>query len=146
MHNQQVINLYKQEPYTDIAPIELSDLYFSTEGKIRSFFMNVLLYFVKRLAPSIGKRTVMMKSVTIDQKKVFDLLFEHRTNIEYMWNKKPKYLICGRDKSLELFQEANTYLNIHIETKLSWENETEIMGCQLIVVPWIDGLFFLPDL
>jgi len=81
--------------------------------------------------------------VTLDTRKLMDMINDHAYDIRRRTGADPKYIIMGRDKYYqltgEIAQRSPRIIDLTTPT-------TSVMGMSLIVVPWIDGLFCLPDL
>jgi hypothetical protein len=87
---------------------------------------------------------VEYETVVIDFSSILDGLHAHIREISYSTGLTPKYLIIGRDKYYELsgqvLKEMPYIIGPYPHDRL------EIFGLKVVIVPWIDGLFCLPDL
>lgn len=87
-----------------------------------------------------------IKTTTIDFTKKFDAIRQHKYEIERTTGLRPKYLFIGREAYFELTNEQMNDYPFLLPMNLSGPPETTVLGLTVVVVPWIEGMFCLPDL
>lgn len=89
---------------------------------------------------------VSIKTTTIDFSQKFDGIHEHIREIQRTTGMRPKYLFIGRDVYFELSKEVLDRFPFAINYNYPPQRGNELFGLTVVVVPWIDGIFCLPDL
>ena len=105
------------------------------------------------------------KSYRLDQTTLEKLISRQEVDLNWIWEEKPRYLIIGQDTFYELFDErATSFQRTQVELPIKREvqyndemvemyggvmphdTETMFWGFNVLVVPWIEGCFLLPNI
>lgn len=105
------------------------------------------------------ERSVSYETVEIDMRGSISKMLEHRHNLEMVSGKRAKYLILGRDQMNKVAMQDMViqHLGVHqvplmvpVINHRSLPSEPThrrmMYDLEVIVVPYIDGCFVLPDL
>jgi hypothetical protein len=109
-------------------------------------------WFLAKIGAYDMQAVVSYKRVDLNLDDVVRATLEHEQNIYTLTHRKGKYLVVGNKQWMELAKQAadqfvmfpfppNYRANIHPR-----EHQNMFAGMKIVVVPWIDGLFVLPDL
>lgn len=130
---------------------EYKPAYFETPVKtVRSELTRVQRWFVW-LADRLGvfkadyERTVKYETTTLDLREIVSGVMEHQHNLMALNSGRAKYLIVGRDqyRGMMMSQEAR---NLGLFPMPIGGTPPSFAGLEVVVVPYIDGAFILPDL
>jgi len=139
---------------------------FYVKGYWHKKLFNVIMFLLKKLnikssIVSASDQTLVMKSFNFDRYDIEQIINKHKIDVDYIWNQKPRFLIMGQDVFQELQNKSLINFGVvDFEIQLQNNNnfsdyygstpkyETEIMfwGFKIILVPWINGCFLLPDI
>lgn len=100
--------------------------------------------WLKDFVPPDPVESVTYHAVEIKFDKYIDVIKNHAREIERTTGKRPKFLFMGRREYHEMTGEIMGEYPFFIGPYP--ENQLQVLGLQVIIVPWIDGLFCLPDL
>ena len=136
--------------------------------KVKLF--NIIMWLLKKLSLETNivennKITLVNKSYRLDQTMLEELIKHQMVDFDYIWNEKPRYLIIGQDTFEELFgDKATSFQRTQVELQLKreveysdemvemyggvmpHEIETMFWSFNVLVVPWIEGCFLLPNI
>jgi hypothetical protein len=90
----------------------------------------------------------------LDLDKLVDALMRNKIDVERIYNKRAKYLVIGGDKWLALTNDTAHNLQMFtvpydFNARVGFNSTPTpkmFAGLKVIVVPWVDGLFVLPEL
>lgn len=108
-----------------------------------------LMRFIDRLYHYLGDFqpigvSIEYETTVIDFTSIIDGLHQHIHEVRRTTALDPKYLIIGREEYYKLSGQ------IMKDYPYSFgpypHDQLDILGLQVVIVPWIDGLFCLPDL
>ena len=112
----------------------------------------ILFAILRRLKAEQFDEYVTYDRVLIDTDKVVDIVRRNRANVmELLGSDKAKFVVMGSHQFDEAIH-STTSSGIHGPTQFAFDAKLDIAdrwrmyGLQVIVVPWIDGCFVLPDL
>jgi hypothetical protein len=91
-------------------------------------------------------KVIKYNTRTIDTSKIVEAIRFNKYDIERLYYKKARYVIMGYDAFTALDGEMREFLRFEAPIRMGMGNRSEIMGLEIIVVPWIEGFFVLPDL
>ena len=130
----------------------------------------VILWVLRKLnlkAPTSLADEVNMTyvSYTIHSMDIMDLLYKHKIDMSYIWNEKPQYLVMGNDifkKLTGYYAESFGYINQELKLYRKYkyyddfdafnnrpdhyDTEITFWGFKVLIVPWINGMFLLPNI
>ncbi len=158
----------------DYAPDETLEAHlesnkFYVDGWFKKKVFNCILWILKKLKiktsiVTASAQTMVMKSFRIDRYDIEQLLVHHKIDIDYIWEQKPRYLVVGQDVFQKLTGSPLMSINtvereIPIQRNVEYgdsfddfygnrprqEIETMFWGFKVIMVPWINGCFLLPE-
>lgn len=98
------------------------------------------------------ERTVSYQVAELDMRGAIDEMAKHAANMEMIQSNRAKYLIVGRDQMKRLDMQDWAIRNLgtrQIPFGVAYGDGTErryLYGLEIILVPYIDGCFVLPDL
>jgi hypothetical protein len=92
--------------------------------------------------------TSSIKTTTVDFSKKFDGILQHINEVQRTTGLRPKFLIVGREAYYELSGEilGKYPFMFPYPPDRQEARPDSLFGLQVVVVPWIDGMFCLPDL
>lgn len=108
-----------------------------------------LLFKVLRwLKANSYNTTVTYQTIEIDTQDIFTALMKNRYDVEALYNKRARYVIMGPNDFMRFTKgaEAHDMMRIHFSAALGTKMKPNILGLEVVIVPWIDGFFVLPDL
>lgn len=84
----------------------------------------------------------------LDTSRLMEMVSRNARNIRMLYNQEAKYIVVGYDKFLELVRVKSElmYFSTDFTAHLNGIDGVRVMGLKLVVVPWVDGIFVLPDL
>ena len=173
MKNGNAINYYVKETPDIWEPLYdtsfnkfLEKNKFYIDGYFKKMFLSSVLWLLKKInikcdIVSANKKNFIVHKYRIDNVDLVNLIKESKIDMNYVWRENPKYLIMGNDK-FEKLTNILSYEMISINHEMiinsqkpshdeygSYNNryhtDTMIWGFKIIVVPWIDGCFLLPN-
>lgn len=139
-------------------------------GWFRVKLFNIIMWLLDKLNLESGivsseKITLVNKSYRLDQTTLEKLIRRQSIDFGWIWDEKPRYLIIGQDTFEKLFNEkAMMFQKTQVELPLRREvqysdemiemyggvmphdTETMFWGFNVLVVPWIEGCFLLPNI
>lgn len=159
--------------YGDIKTVSfdefLSKHKFYTKGFIKTKIFKLIMWLMRKLKMSIdidmsNTREFLVK-YRIDYSNLYKVIKDQKIDLDYIMHERPKYLIIGNDIFEKLTGErAIGYGTIPAELQLQfnskrvydefdhynfkppvYEKEVMFWGFKIVVVPWINGCFLLPE-
>lgn len=100
--------------------------------------MERLLAWLRKFEPP---PTVRIKTTIFEFDTLLEEINQHQRSVYRLTGKKPKYLFIGRDKYCQATGEQLGYYPLALD-----RGRNTCFGMTVMVVPWIDGLFCLPDI
>ena len=112
-------------------------------NKFKTFIRDILwklgwLTFRERIDTSY-------KKIEIDTSKILDLIRSMANDILYTQGIFPEYIIVGHDYLEKIKQEVR-FLTMINHQEIGFEYLETFFGMKIVLVPWIDGVFLLPEL
>lgn len=130
--------------------VKLKDLHvvWNTEFHAVRAIAGLAWRFVTWLCPVGWHKVPTHEMVTIETTALLKLIEHQAFALRLIWNLEAVWVVCGRQQFFELTKNAlpPPYMSF-----LSWESmmnrgEFQVVGLKVLVVPWIDGCFVLPEL
>jgi hypothetical protein len=95
-----------------------------------------------------------IRRTELDLDKLVEAVMRNRADVMLLYNKQAKYLVVGMDRWYELTGAGDrNYLTFEVphsfHARIGYDNKPLpqlFAGLKVIVVPWIDGMFVLPEL
>jgi len=139
-------------------------------GWFKKKIFNIIMWILKKLnlkgdIVEASNNTLVMNSFSINKYDLMKMITKHKIDIEYIWEQKPRFLVVGQDVFNELcssplmnFLTYEEELPIHRDVpvydrfgefygnKKQYRREQMFWGFKVILVPWINGCFLLPDI
>lgn len=140
------IRLIKTEQQT-VAAINPDRFEFNPRGRF-PWLQRWLFKLLAKLGANSLEKSVTYKTVEIDTTRILEALFENQRNVMELYNKRARYVVIGR-KDFTRFCSDPEYrdpLYFNFSAPIGINNQRTILGLEVVVVPWIDGFFVLPDL
>lgn len=116
------------------------------------WLQQILFWILRHLKAQFAVREDTYSRTEIDSRKVIDLLVEHCKNIQSLLgdHPTPKYAVMGNRQFRECIDSARTGAPakhpFQFHVSFPGRGGMRVFGLEVIVVPWIDGCFILPDL
>ena len=163
-----------EQIWSSLQNISINDILDSYKFYPESWILKKIFPFVTWLLKKMNLKspasvaeiqTMNYVSYTIKSYDLQQLIIKHKIDVEYIWKEKPKYLVMGNDvfhelmgsvpsemitiqqeillhKQYDYYDEFDDYNN-----KPFKHNDIEhiFWGFKIVVVPWVNGLFLLPD-
>lgn len=134
------IRLYSLDQLTTIDKVE-------AKRKAPKWALRIIQPIHKWLGDFIThplEKSVTYHTTEIKIDKYLDVIKRHARNIENTTMMRPKYLLIGREDYYNMTGEVMKGYPFSVGPYP--ETQLQIFGLQIIIVPWIDGMFCLPDL
>jgi hypothetical protein len=144
------IYLYKPMSVTEfVACPLLKDIQLvRSKTWLRRVATKFVWWMLKQLNAEFVKTAERIDILSIDETRLLDEIRLISYEIESIWNKEIKYIVCGREMAYKLWGEKairmpwETNIGVHLQ-----HGQSEgIIGLKLVVVPWLEGIALLPDL
>jgi hypothetical protein len=174
MNNATKFYIKKNEQiWSSLQEVSINDIFdkykFYPESWLLKKIFPVIIWLLKKMklkssASVASIKTMNYKSYNIESYDLFQLILKHKIDIEYIWKEKPKYLVMGNDIFYKLMHEApNNFtifqqelllqrqydyyddFNAYNNKSMNKDIERMFWGFKVVIVPWINGLFLLPD-
>jgi hypothetical protein len=120
------------------------------------WLQKVCFWLLKLLGAHAKFAQEHIKRVDIDLNKLVDALMRNRADVEMLYHKRAKYLVVGADKFEDLVTSPEVQASymmfevpLHFNARAGYNGRPMpqmFAGLQVVVVPWIDGMFVLPEL
>lgn len=157
---------------TNVPLIHILEKYqFWADGWFTKKIYSVILWLLKKMKLRSGitkaePNTFVMKSYRMYPDQITELIKKHKIDIEYIWHEKPQYLVIGNDAFYQLMKEKpegfsmiNQELQMYNDVPYydefddynnrkgqNFRRDTMFWQFKVLVVPWINGCFLLPNL
>lgn len=86
------------------------------------------------------------RTVRVEGASLLEKVRLNQHDLRMLWDQDGKYLIVGRKAAYDLLHECDDFMHFQVDVKLGLNRKTRVLGLEVVVVPWIEGLFVLPDL
>lgn len=146
---QNIISYHIAQNYTrGMNP----DVYEFTPGQGWTWLQRICFWILKKIGANHYDTKVDIKRVEINLNELTDAVLRQAAEVYERENKKPAYLIIGRKQEMELTRQASNHLfmfhvpHTYRANVSSRHYENIFAGMKVVVVPWIDGIFVLPEL
>lgn len=123
-------------------------------GKIKQFLGRKAFELLSRIANveqynQVHKR-IEVERVQIDYREIEKMLFEHMDSIRCIYNKECRMIVMGYKQMKRLGNEAHVPLTLRFpydyDSNSIYNNKLlNFAGIEVKVVPWIDGIFAIPE-
>ena len=142
---------------------------FYTDGWWRKKALNVVIWILKKLKLKTDHvyaepYDVVMRSHTIHRYDLEQVIRKHKIDMDFVWHERPRFLVVGQDvfqeltsEKLRAFHSYQEELPIYNDVpnydrfgdfyggQQQYRRETLFWGFKVLLVPWINGCFLLPD-
>lgn len=139
-----------------ITPYVAEDKFrFNPGGKL-PWLQKIAFWLLKKLRAQVIENAVAYSRVEIPLDDLVKAIFENQRNVQMLTNKTGAYVIVGHDAFCKLNQSADQwgmrpfsfFIPQDFQARVAINNAPApqmFAGMKVIVVPWIDGVFILPD-
>lgn len=115
--------------------------------KAPGWLLRVIRPLHKWLGDFVVEQTELnIETTRIDLADKLSAIQEHMYECENQTGLRPKYLIVGRDTYYEMTNETMKAHPFLINVQHPHYQGSMIFGLTVVMVPWIEGMFCLPDL
>jgi len=136
-----VVNLYNTDTSTSLTPPK-RDCY----PWLRKLFMKAI-DFLSDFDNRNETEEECIKRVVLFSRDLTELCFDHYWRVYNLTNREPRILFIGRDQweklSGSFYDQPVSFM---FEPDFRTRAGGKVLGMRVIIVPWISGLFCLPDL
>lgn len=118
---------------------------FELNPKGRAPWLQKLLFKVLRWLKADSYDTAIeYTTVQIDPSSIIDALMRNRVDVERLYNKRARYVVMGPGEFHRFCTgpETNSVMRLNIGI----HGKRTMLGLEVVIVPWIEGFFVLPDL
>lgn len=144
MNNKIRLIRHEQQAVTAISPNKYE---FNSCGRL-PWLQKLLFKLLSKLGANSLDRSVAYKTTEIDTSSILTALMESQRDVTMLYNKRARYVIMG-PRDFARFSnepEIRDMLRFHFTSQIGYNNTRAILGMEVVIVPWIDGFFVLPDL
>lgn len=112
------------------------------------WLQKLLFKLLRKLGANSLNTSVSYKTVEIDTKSILNALMENQRDVMTLYNKRARYIVMGpRDYArFTNDPECRDLLYFGFSVPIGMGNRRTIMGMEVVIVPWIEGFFVMPDL
>lgn len=123
------------------------------------WLQRLLIRLWKKLGGRVRQDFVQYKYITVSLDDLVKAAMSNQANVMRIYNRESKYLIVGRTQFALIAQNYSRFdsLDSYLRFSIPFEYNARVgvdscpqpkmfAGLEVVVVPWIDGLFVLPDL
>lgn len=140
------INLIRQEP-RETAVLNPNRFEFNPRGRM-PWLQKLLFKALRWLKADSYDTHIEYKTVEIDPPSIIDALMLNRVDVERLYNRRAKYVVMGPSDFHRFCTapEIKDMLAFSFTVPIGMNGERTILGLEVVIVPWIEGFFVLPDL
>jgi hypothetical protein len=127
------------------------------------WLQNLAYKILKKFGKPYEIEVIKYSRYTLSVPSLIKAIEQSSNNLQMLMSRRAKYLIIGEDMYYKLTQEKRREENISgypifgvnmiqpssqspFETNYDYRKREMLFGLTVVVVPWVDGLFVLPDL
>ena len=129
---------------------DISEVPILPERRCHPWFLNIIEKMIDYLSSFDTRgRTeeITCTEVVLFSRILSDLCFDQYERVWELTNKAPKILLIGRDEWKKLHGELiKQPFSFMFEPDYRMGSGYKVLGMRVVVVPWISGLFCLPNL
>jgi hypothetical protein len=91
---------------------------------------------------------VTYKTTEIDTSKILEALMKNTRDVQMLYYKRAKYVVMGIEAFAQMSNEPHVHemMRFNFNTRIGINRQFTALGLEVIVVPWIEGFFVLPEL
>jgi len=139
-----------------------------TDGWLKKKVLYGIMWLLSKIDLKVeivsADKKVMIHKITLNTDDIISLIQKNKVNLEMVWEEHPRFLVLGQKQWFELTNEkAYHFSKMSYELLLKrqiktydrfdsvfngsekYQTETLFLGIQILVIPWVDACFFLPD-
>lgn len=120
---------------------------FNPKGRL-PWLQRWLFKLLGKLGANSLNESVTYTKVEIDTSRILDALLENQRDVMMLYNKSARYVVMG-PKDFARFcgdPEYRDPLYFNFSAPIGMNGKRSILGLEVVIVPWIEGFFVLPDL
>lgn len=121
------------------------------------WLQKICFYILKKLGSQKKQEKVVFNNLSFPLDDLMQAVYDHRDNVSMLLERRVKYIIIGSDifsrfTKLEEFREPHflaMQISDNYKSKLRINGvycEGILQGLYVIYVPWINGMFCLPEI
>lgn len=137
----QRVTLYHLEPHS--TRYQYKEAYAPNPERPLFWLQRLCCRILDKLGAWYYQDRVQYQTVDMNLGDLVQALYTNVRDIRLLTGKQSKYLIVGRQQQMEILKWADPF---YVRVDASRFNRIEFYGLTVVCVPWIDGLFVLPDL
>ena len=144
---------------------------FYTDGWFKNKILDAILWISRKIDLKIdlikAHDEVRLYKHSINSDDLLDMIYQHKVDMNVVWQEQPRYLILGQKQWQKLtgvtlhnfacvdyevclkrmvnYQDRFDAI-FNNNNKRRFETKTLFWGFKILVTPWIDGCFLLPDI
>lgn len=121
---------------------------FNPAGKL-PWLQKILFAILKKLHAEAYEDRIKYSRVAVDTKDIAESICRNARDAELIWNQRAKYVVMGPCAFSQLAREGNSgnqFLDFPITVQMGNGRIFRPLGLRIVVVPWIDGVFVMPEL
>lgn len=140
------INLISRERHAT-AILNPNRFEFNPEGRM-PWLQRFLFKLLRWLKADSYDTSVTYTTVKIDPPNILDALMRNRVDVERLYNKRARYVVMGASdfQRFSTAPEINDMLRFNFMAPFGMNGQRTILGLDVVIVPWIEGFFVMPDL
>ena len=152
-----ILNTINEKFHYSFGPLLESKFKYTPRGPLSDFIQKICFWILKKLKCQIQDTRIEYSRMEIPLDDLFNAVIENRIMMEMLYNKEAKYLVLGRDHYKKFMKCLFTKENmIRFQTPFDYKarvlssngvrQEDFFQGLNIVFVPYLDGMFCLPDL
>lgn len=120
-------------------------------GLEASFYGRIAFWLLKKCTTGFwdSPETTQYRFMRISHDKIIDRIFENTRCIRYIYNGECKTVVIGQVTLNEIMDDIDHQpygsFRFDMNVPMNGRNGMRILGMEVIVVPWIEGLFVMPE-
>jgi hypothetical protein len=108
-----------------------------------------LFKILRKLKADSFDRQVTYKHTVVDTDDILAALVKNQREVMMLYNKRAKYVVMGPRQLSKLAIQSPELMQMtrfRFNTQIGLNRQILPMGLEVVIVPWIDGFFVMPEL
>ena len=109
----------------------------------------LVFWFARKLKTEAWEDRVKYRTIVVDTKDITEAICRNAAQAELIWQQRAKYVVMGPRAFSQLTEQghsAGQFLRFPIRLQMGKGQIFRPLDLEIIVVPWIEGFFVMPEL
>lgn len=136
-----------RERRVGFTPVRIKPSDFNAHGRHRRWLLRACLWLMNSCGITRREAHETIATIEADVGGILERLWAAQQNMDRVYFERARYVIVGHDAMRDLVRgDVNRVVSFDAEARLGGNQGMRVFGLKVVLVPWIEGVFLLPEI